>query len=112
MGAGAEVFHAVDALFTAITARDEALLSQCEQRLHAFRDAGEMPADASTYLDRIIRKARAGGWEAAAETLYAFMKAQRREGTRDREPTKQTPRLRRTKAAACALAPARTKTRR
>jgi len=82
MGADEEVFTTVDALFTAVTARDENLLRQCEQRLHASRDVGKLPADASNYLDGVIRKAKAGSWESAAERLYDFMTAQRREGAR------------------------------
>jgi hypothetical protein len=83
MAADEEVFKTVDALFTAVTARDEKLLGQCEQRLQALRDAGKLPGDASDYLGGVIRKARDGRWQSAAEKLYGFMKAQRREGTRD-----------------------------
>jgi hypothetical protein len=79
MGTEEEVLGAVDALFTAVTARDEKLLGQCEQRLHALRGAGKLPADAADHLARIIEKARAGRWQSAAERLYAFMKAQRRQ---------------------------------
>ena len=80
MGADEEVFSAVDALFTAVTARDEKLLGQCEQRLRTLKDAGKLPPDAATYLDDVIRKAHAGRWQAAAEKLYTFMMAQRRDG--------------------------------
>ena len=51
MGADEEVFTTVDALFTAVTAHDEKLLGDCEQRLHAYRDAGKLPGDAADYLD-------------------------------------------------------------
>jgi hypothetical protein len=40
MGSDEEVFHAVDALFTAVTARDEKLLGQCEQNLRALKVLG------------------------------------------------------------------------
>ncbi|HZT79808.1 MAG TPA: hypothetical protein VFA26_06290 [Gemmataceae bacterium] len=83
MGADEEVFTAVDALFTAVTARDEKLLADCEQRLHALKAAGKLPTEASDYLDGVIKKARAGRWESAAEKLCTFMQAQRREGPRD-----------------------------
>jgi hypothetical protein len=89
MGREEEVTKTVDALFTAVTARDEKLLGQCEQRLHAYGDAGKLPADASTYLDGIITMAREGRWEAAAERLYNFVKAQRREGSHDHQPAKR-----------------------
>jgi hypothetical protein len=87
MGADDEVFTSVDALFTAVTARDENRLGQCEQRLHALQDAGKLPATAAGHLDGIITTARAGRWRPAAERLYDFMAAQRRDGARDR-PTK------------------------
>ena len=86
MGADEDVFRTVDALFTAVTAHDETRLGQCAQRLHAYREAGKLPADASDYLAGVIHKARAGGWESAAERLYGFMTAQRREGRRESAP--------------------------
>jgi hypothetical protein len=82
MGPDEAVFAAVDALFTAVTARDEKLLRQCEQRLDVLRGAGKLSADAADYLAGVIGKARAGRWESAAERLYGFMTAQRREGER------------------------------
>jgi hypothetical protein len=83
MGPDEEVFHAVDALFTAVRARDEKLLGQCEQQLHTLRDARKLPGDASVHLDGIIQNALAGRWESAAQTLYDFMRAQRREGSHE-----------------------------
>jgi hypothetical protein len=80
MGADEELFKTVDALFTAVTARDEKLLGECGDRLRALQGAGKLPGDAADYLDGVIKKARAGRWESAAKTLYDFMKAQRREG--------------------------------
>ena len=92
MGADEEVFATVDALFTAVTAKDERLLGQCERRLHVLKDAGKLAGDASDYLDGIMQTARAGRWESTAERLYEFMKAQRREGasTASRKNTKST----------------------
>jgi hypothetical protein len=91
MGADEDVFNAVDALFTAVTARDEKLLKQCEQRLQALKQAGKLPEEASDYLAGIIRKARDGRWESSAEKLYSFMMEQRREGAAD-HPTQKTAR--------------------
>jgi hypothetical protein len=88
MGADEEVFSTVDALFTAITARNEKLLGQCEQRLQALKAAGKLPDEASNYLDAVIRKSRDGRWQSAAETLYDFMAAQRREGAQDHSKKK------------------------
>jgi hypothetical protein len=80
MGADEQAFAAVDALFTAVTARDDRLLADCEARLHGLHDAGKLPDAAAGHLDRITAKARAGKWEAAAEQLHAFMAAQKRDG--------------------------------
>lgn len=79
MGADDQVFRTVDALFTAVTSHDERLVSQCEQRLHASRDQGKLPPQAAAQLDRIIAQSRAGRWQPAAESLYAFMSVQRRD---------------------------------
>jgi hypothetical protein len=83
MGADEDSFSAVDALFTAVTARDEKLLGQCARRLNALEDAGKLPPDAAAYLAGVVEQARDGHWEAAAQRLYGFMRAQRREGTHD-----------------------------
>ena len=79
MGADGDVSKTVDALFTAVTARDEKLLADCERRLLTLKGAGKLPLDASAYLDKVIAKARARRWESAAQALYDFMRAQRRE---------------------------------
>ncbi len=79
MGADEQVFTAVDALFTAVTARDEVLLGQCDERLRALAETGKLPRDAWAYLRGVIEKARAGRWQPAAERLYTFMKSQRRD---------------------------------
>jgi hypothetical protein len=82
MGADADVFKTVDALYTAVRMKDEAKLSQCETRLHGYREAGKLPKAAADHLDGVIAKARGGGWQSAAERLYEFMLAQRREGAK------------------------------
>lgn len=79
MGADEEVFNTVDALYTAVRNRDEKRLSECETRLKSYRDAGKLPLEAAEKLDSIIAKARGGSWDTAAERLYDFMLAQKRE---------------------------------
>jgi hypothetical protein len=83
IGTDHDVFNTVDALFTAVTARDERQLGECERRLGSYRESGKLPAAAADELDAIIRKARSGSWQSAAERLYDFMKAQRRDGVTD-----------------------------
>jgi len=80
MGTDDDVFKTVDALYTAIRMKDTGKLAQCEQRLHAQREAGKLPSGPAEYLDGVIAKARGGDWDSAVERLYEFMSAQRREG--------------------------------
>jgi hypothetical protein len=93
MGASDEVFHTVDALYTAVRNRDEKRVGECERRLHGYRESGELPAAAANALDAVVRRTRSGEWEAAAERLYEFMLAQRRDGaeTRPEPKTKSKP---------------------
>lgn len=79
MGADPATFSAVDALFTAVTARDPAAVGRCEARLAALRVAGKLPNGAAKELERVVGMARRGEWEPAAGRLYDFMRAQRRE---------------------------------
>ncbi len=79
IGTDEEVFAAVDALFTALTSRDDSRVDGCEQRLLALREAHQLPAKAADYLDSVIEQARSGQWEPAAKRLYDFMYRQRRE---------------------------------
>ncbi|HEY2412340.1 MAG TPA: hypothetical protein VGI40_08870 [Pirellulaceae bacterium] len=74
-----EVYNTVDALFTAITAHDQARLTMCEQRLTQYESAGQIPAAAAKRLTTVINSARAGQWDSAAQSLYEFIQAQRRE---------------------------------
>lgn len=80
LGPDEGVFRTVDALFTAVTAKDQNRLADCEQRLRGYRETGKLPVAAADELDGIIRKANSGAWQPAAERLYAFMNGQRREG--------------------------------
>jgi hypothetical protein len=80
MGTDERAFRTVDALYTAVRARDLARVGDCEARLRGHRDAGRLPAGAAEFLDTVIRDARADRWQAATERLYDFMTAQRREG--------------------------------
>jgi hypothetical protein len=74
-----EVYNTVDALFTAITAHDQARLTACEQRLTKYESAGHIPAAAAKRLTSVINSARAGEWDSAARRLYDFIQGQRRE---------------------------------
>lgn len=91
MGTSERVFNTVDALYTAVRMHDEAKVTDCERRLHEYRDAGEIPPDAARSLDGIIATARGGNWDGATERLYEFMLAQRREGVIEHHDEKPKP---------------------
>src|SRR5215468_9228226 len=91
MGTDEDVFNTVDALYTAVRNRDVQRLGECESRLKSYRDAAKLPPDAADSLDSVIAKARAGEWGSAAERLYDFMKAQRREGATGHAPHPKAP---------------------
>ena len=78
MGTDEEVFKTVDALFTAITSRDQKQLDECDRRLIAHRDAGKLPKKSADFLESVIRQVRTGKWEPAAKRLYDFMYGQKR----------------------------------
>jgi hypothetical protein len=79
IGTDDEAFATVDALFTALTSRDEARLNDCEERLLELREANQLPPKAADQLDSMLQQARSGQWEPAAKRLYEFMYRQRRE---------------------------------
>lgn len=72
-----EVFHTVDALYTAVTAHDPNRLAECEQRLKSYHTSGKLNSAAWKRLSGVITTARAGRWEPAARTLYDFIQGQR-----------------------------------
>src|SRR5436309_7724370 len=76
IGSDEEAHKAIDALFTAVTAKDAAQLDRCEARLNDLHAQGKLPAAAHEALTGIVGKARGGKWESAAERLYEFIKGQ------------------------------------
>ena len=78
MGADPEVFKTVDALFTAVTSRNQRQLDGCDQRLQSYRNTGQLPPAAADYLNVVVADAKSGKWEPAAHSLYDFMIQQRR----------------------------------
>lgn len=87
LGTDQEVFAAVDALFTAINARDATLLDHCQKRLENLSRDGKINAAATACLDEIVVNARSGAWEASARRLYDFMRGQRRNAKVANQPT-------------------------
>src|SRR5947209_7421878 len=76
IGTDGEVRKTVDALFTALTARDLNLLDDCASRLQALSAAGQLPQPAHACVAEIIDRARSDRWQSAAEELYRFIEDQ------------------------------------
>lgn len=72
-----QVFNTVDALFTALTARDLARLEECERRLSEYHTNGKTSDAVAAILDGIVKQAHEGEWEPAAKKLYRFILGQR-----------------------------------
>lgn len=83
MGNDSELMETVDALFTAVSSRDQKRLAQCEKRLAMHKNEGNVTPEAARWLETEISRARSGEWKAASERLYAFMLAQRRDGAHE-----------------------------
>jgi hypothetical protein len=78
IGADKEAFQAVDALFTAVSLRDPALVDRCSATLRSLRDAGKLPTTAFASLEAIVAEANQAKWEPAVSHLARFMEGQRR----------------------------------
>ncbi len=79
IGPDQEAVKTVDALFTAFTSQNTTRVAECEERLHALKQAGRLPRPVADYLDGLITTARGGNWRRAAHKLFDFMQGQRRE---------------------------------
>lgn len=77
LGPDEQVRGEVDALFTAITARDDKLLAQCEARIEVLKSKSKVTTAVAGHLQGIIEQAQEGGWEPAAKRLYTFIQGQR-----------------------------------
>ena len=73
-----ECFHAVDALWTAVTSKRTDLLEQSTTELERLRAAGSLSEAGHRALTAIIRAARSKEWTKSATNLKHFMQGQRR----------------------------------
>jgi hypothetical protein len=78
IGSDRETFKAVDALYTAVSLRDQKLVESCIARLKDLKSAGKVPEAAFVSLDSIVEDAKEGKWEPSQERLAGFMEGQRR----------------------------------
>lgn len=73
-----DVYASLDALFTAVTARREPLIVNCESKLVVLHSEGKIPEQAWTRISHVIELAKAGQWESSARELYRFIERQKR----------------------------------
>lgn len=73
-----DVYASLDALFTAVTARREPLIVNCESKLVVLHSEGKIPEQAWTRISHVIELAKAGQWESSARELYTFIERQKR----------------------------------
>lgn len=72
-----DVYASLDALFTAVTARREVLVVNCESRLAALHSEGRIPKQAWTRIRHVIELAKSAKWESSATELYLFIERQK-----------------------------------
>lgn len=67
----------LDAMFTALTSRDQKNLSACIERIEQYSQQGMLATRAAAELRSCNDLATAGSWEQAAERLYWVIYEQR-----------------------------------
>lgn len=75
-----ESLGAADALWTAITAKDDQLVNKSAERIDQLHNAGKLADDAYQSLQQIIATARKGEWDSARGALKTFVRGQRPAG--------------------------------
>jgi len=70
LGASPEAKKKLDGLFTALTARDEAKLATCMERIEVHFAEGKLSENAVSELRNCCKMAKADSWEKAAKRLY------------------------------------------
>jgi hypothetical protein len=78
IGPEKDALKAVEALYTAVSLRDETLVADCVARLKTLHDGGKLPDAAFRSLEAIVEETKAGDWEPSQERLIRFMEGQRR----------------------------------
>lgn len=73
-----ECFKAVDALWTAVTARSPELVAQCTENLNRLHAAGQLSREGLDALNAVGELTRQGDWERAARDLRSLIRNQQR----------------------------------
>lgn len=75
------VYKELDALYTAVTSKRRNLLDDCRERLTKLHTEGRLSDAGFTEVSAIVKVAENNEWSTAAQQLYDFMRAQRRNKT-------------------------------
>ncbi len=75
--ATAEASKTLDAMFTALTARDSRKLKVCMERIEGHATAGRLSEKGMTEVRHCSQLADSGAWEEAAKRLYWIVYEQR-----------------------------------
>ena len=78
IGVDETAWKEAEALYTAVTARKPELLEASRERLRSLHESGRIQTPAFEQLNRIADQAQGGGWEPAAQSLWKFMRGQRK----------------------------------
>ncbi len=74
--ASGDALKTIDALFTAINARDVNRVAGCRERLSEQASSGQLNPVAMVELSDCCEQASSGGWETAARRLYRMIEKQ------------------------------------
>jgi hypothetical protein len=78
IGPEKDAMKTVDALYTAVSLRDETLVDDSLARLRTLRERGKLPDRAFRSLQAIALDAKGGAWEPSQDRLIRFMDRQTR----------------------------------
>jgi hypothetical protein len=78
LGSDEASWTTADALWTAITAKNPALVQACAEQIERLETAGRLAPDTAAALEKMIGEAREGDWDKARKHLKAFVQGQRR----------------------------------
>ena len=74
--ADGDVYASLDALFTAVTARRESLVANCESKLAVLHSEGKIPEQAWKRISHVIELTRSREGEIAVKAPYTFIERQ------------------------------------
>lgn len=78
LGSDEASWTTADALWTAITAKNPAMVEDCAKRIRKLETSGKLAPETAAALQALIQQARDGDWDTARGELKTFVQGQRR----------------------------------